>query len=221
MRKRNWAVFLIITLCWLAAGCSSNPYRHYKDNEMIGFVSSIDQQNQTVIIDISEWSKRNLRGSSIPDYGVQYTAKVLPRTIIQNDAGTKLSLADLKTGQKLQINPPDPKSETPDELLILPMSKDELYRSAGLLSREKGKYHISVIEESDSNPDYSLKAFQAIPGAMAGGISWLTIDPNHVLNLKQEFSLDTLPVILVFDTKKLVLKTQKINDIKEFLEARA
>ncbi|WP_054025190.1 hypothetical protein [Bacillus sp. FJAT-28004] len=43
-------------------GCSSKPYGHYRDEQMIGFIDVLNEQEKKIVFDISEWMKRDEPG---------------------------------------------------------------------------------------------------------------------------------------------------------------
>lgn len=222
-RMSSSALLVLLTITLLLAGCSNKPYGHYRDDQMIGFISSLNEQEKMIQFDVSEWTKRDEKGPGINDWGAIYDAKLLPSTLIRNDAGDKLDWKDLKLGQKVQINPPKTKrvTDTPDELIILTMSDKELYERAGLLASKNGSFRTTVLYENGQNEPFEVEEIDKKANIILnGGYRSLVYNPNYVLDMKKEFSIESFPVILVFDTKKLAMKSDQLEDIVAFLNAK-
>lgn len=222
MRMRIAALILLLTAGMLLAACSNKPYGHYRDDQMIGFIDTLNNQEQTVGFNISEWAKRDEPGPAIADWGASYEARVLPGTKITNEAGEKLGWEDLRHGQKVQINPPTTEkiTETPDELIILSMSNEELLARAGLLASQKGKYKTTVVHDKDMSQPYPLEEIEKdARNVLNGGYGWMAYNPSYVMDVKKAFRLETLPIFLVFDTEKLVLKTERLEEVTAFISS--
>lgn len=217
--KRSWFVIFLVGI--FLTGCSSKPYGHYRDDQMIGFIDSLNEQEQTIEFNISEWTKRNEKGPAMDDWGALYKARVLPGTKISNEAGERLGWKDLRNGQKVQINPPNTKkvTDTPDELIILAMTNEELLKRAGLLAGKKGSYRTTVVYENGQqqpfDPAYMEKEASIV---FQGGYGWLEYNPNYVIDVKKAFAIKSFPVFLIFDTEKLVLQTDKLETVITFLK---
>ncbi|OMF22520.1 hypothetical protein BK133_26120 [Paenibacillus sp. FSL H8-0548] len=214
---------LFLTIVILLAGCSNKPYGEYKDNEMIGFVSSYNDELKSIDFDISEWAKRDEIGPGIDDWGASYKAFVLSSTIITNEAGERLSWEDLKLGQKVQINPPQTKkvTDTPDELIILTMTNEQLFKRMGLMASKKGSYRTTVVYDSGQESPFQIEEIEKNANSiLQGGYSAREYDPNYVLDVKTAFEIETFPVILVFDKEKLVLKTNELEAAASFISSQ-
>lgn len=221
---KSSVIVLLFSVALLISSCSSKPYGHYRDNQMIGFIDGLDEQEQTVRFNISEWTKRDERGPDIEDWGAEYEARVLGGTTITNEAGEKLGWVDLKRGQKVQINPPSTKviTDTPDELIILSMPNEELLMRAGLLASRKGQLRTTVVYGKGESQPYPLEAFKDEEAEMLlnGGYSWLEHDPAYVMDVQKAFRIEAFPVFLVFDTETLVLKSERLEDVLAFKKER-
>ncbi|MFC4779182.1 hypothetical protein ACFO9Q_20510 [Paenibacillus sp. GCM10023252] len=216
MIRKKTVVMMLSLVLLIVTGCANKPYGHYKDNEMIGFVESVDVDEQTINFDISEWTKRDISGPNMNDWGAGYTAKLTKSTIVEDESGNPVNWQELKSGQKVQIIPPKTSNDTPKKLLVLEMSKHELYKRAGLLANNKGTFRTTVIDV----PGGSNKLSNTVLGMkLEGGVNvGGSYDSNQVLDVKKEFEVESLPVILVFDTDKLVLKTERLEEFKKFME---
>jgi hypothetical protein len=216
-------IILILTVGMLLAGCSSKPYGHYRDEQMIGFIDVLNEQEKKIVFDISKWMKRDEPGPAIDDWGALYEARVLPSTKINNEAGEKLEWEDLKQGQMVQINPPKTEkiTDTPDELIILSMSNEQLFKRAGLLAGKKGSYRTTVVYENGQAEPYKIDDIEKEANIiLKGGFSMMEYNPNYVMDIKKAFSIEVFPVILVFDTEMLALKTDRIEDAVSFLSKK-
>ncbi|OBZ07681.1 hypothetical protein [Bacillus sp. FJAT-26390] len=221
-RLKRAGVIVYLIICIALTGCSSKPYGEYKDGEMIGFVSGVDEQGKTIEFDISEWMKRDEPGPAIEDWGASYEAHVVPGTRITNEAGEHLGWSDLKQGQKVQINPPSTEkvTDTPDELIILTMANEELLKRAGFLASKKGSYRTTLVYESGQAEPFEVEQIETEAGiVLQGGYSAKEYDPNHVLDVKRAFGIKAFPVFLVFDTEKLALQTDRLDEVVTFMNA--
>ncbi|CAM4161844.1 hypothetical protein L1N85_13465 [Paenibacillus alkaliterrae] len=211
--------FLILAICLIITGCATKPYGHYKDDQMIGLVGSLNERDQIIDFDISEWTKRDERGPGMDDWGASYEARVLPSTKIRNEAGEQLQWADLKLGQKVQINPSKTEeiTDTPNELILIPMSEEEILGRMGLFAGGKGSYRTTIVYEKGVKQPYDAEYMEKeAPELFEGGLSFLEYNPNYVLDVKEALDIDKLPMFLVFDTEKLVLKTNKLEEVIAF-----
>lgn len=214
---------LCLTIVILLAGCSTKPYGEYEDDKMIGFVGSFNDELKSIDFDISEWVKRDERGPGIEDWGASYEAFVLPSTRITSEAGELLGWKDLKRGQKVQINPPQTKkvTDTPDELIILTMTNEQIFKRMGLLASKKGSYRTTAVYESGQEELFQIDDIEKnARSILNGGYSAIEYDPNYVLDVKDEFKIETFPVILVFDREKLVLQTDELEAAALFISSQ-
>ncbi|MGO4349927.1 hypothetical protein AB4Z45_31015 [Paenibacillus sp. MCAF9] len=222
-RWKSAGLILFLTVGMLLAGCSSKPYGHYRNDQMIGFINGLNDQEKKIEFDISEWTKRDEPGPAIEDWGVVYEAHVLPSTRINNEAGDKLKWEDLKQGQMVQINPSRTEkiTDTPDELIVLSMSNEQLFKRAGLLASKKGSYRTTVIYEDGKGEPFDINDIEKEAIIMLnGGYSMMAYNSNDVLDIKKMFNIEQFPVILVFNTEKLALKTDRLEDAVTFLKAK-
>ncbi|WP_419875321.1 hypothetical protein [Candidatus Pristimantibacillus sp. PTI5] len=47
----------------------------------------------------------------------------------------------------------------------------------------------------------------------------MAYNPSYVMDVKKAFRLETLPIFLVFDTEKLVLKTDRLEEVTAFISS--
>jgi hypothetical protein len=209
-----------LTICLVLTGCgtNNNPYGHYSDNEMIGFVNTVNEQEEVISLDISEWKKRHEKGANTDTIGYSFTAHISPNTLIRTQDGDTVTWKDIKIGQKVQIIPvaTDAFNGEPEELLILSMPKEEVYKRKGLLASKKESYR-TIVMHAQGTVLYDDTVFRKeVPQAYKGGISWLTYDSNYVIDFMREFEIESLPAIMIFDSQKLIYKTDNIEDVSKF-----
>jgi hypothetical protein len=218
--KRIAGIMIYLLIGIVLTSCSSKPFGEYKDDQMIGFIDSIEEQGKIINFDITEWTKRDEPGPDIDDWGAIYKAHVLPSTHISNEADEQLGWSDLKQGQKVQINPPSTKkvTDTPDELIILTMTNEELLKRAGFLASQKGSYRTTVVYESGQPVPLETDLLEKDASVIfQGGYTIMEYNPNHVMDIKRAFGTKTFPVFLVFDTEKLVLQTGQLDAVAAFI----
>jgi hypothetical protein len=216
------AVMLLIVLVLLAAGCGGGQ-GGYKDNVLIGHFSSLDHEQGRVTVDISEWAHRNDGEGAQNDWGMEYNGKFSGGTIVRNEAGEKVELATLKSGQKVRIYPPDPSYEKIDEVVVLEMTNQEKYKRMGLIAQGNDQLYTVVVSgqaASDRYDDSNME--QELRTALQGGLSLMEYDPkaNELVDVKDEFALKAFPAFLVFDNDKLVYKTYKTDELEKFLQSK-
>ncbi|WP_169088404.1 hypothetical protein [Paenibacillus sp. PL91] len=221
--KRIAGIMIYLLVGLALTSCSSKPYGEYKDDQMIGFISGINEQDKIIDFDISEWMKRDEPGPAIADWGASYEAHILPGTSISNEVGERLGWSDLKQGQKVQINPSQAEkvTDTPDKLIILTMSNEELLKRAGYLAGQKGSYRTIVVYESGQAVPLETDLLEKDASVIfQGGYTIAEYNPNYVLDIKRAFGIKAFPVFLVFDTEKLVLQTDQPEAVVSFIEAQ-
>ncbi|WP_028608785.1 hypothetical protein [Paenibacillus harenae] len=222
MGRFSFFILMVVSVCSIFSACSGKPYGQYRDDQMIGFVSSLDEAEQTVTFDVSEWMKRDEPGPAIEDWGAEYTAQVLPGTKLTNEAGAQLKWDDLKLGQKVEIKQPKDKdlANAPDELILLTMGNEEVLKRLGMLARAEGSYRTIIMYEQGTELPYDSDYFEReAPSVFQGGLGWVEYNPDYVLDLKKALDIGALPVFLVFDNEKLVVKTVRLENVVAFMDA--
>ena len=215
MLKKVSILLFLLSMLNLSA-CGNKPYGHYEDNKMIGIVQQIQPENNLFEVDISQWHKRDVRGS-VNDYGVTITVPITDELVIKNEDGTLSDLSLIKIGQKVLVNPPKDVIEgeyKAKEVILLNMTYEEKYDR--LLSKNKDKYLTTVFwgEMDTSSSELESK--------LIGLVSHSTInfstypEKNYVVNYEKELDIEKYPVMLVFDTEKLVFKTYDVDELIEF-----
>jgi hypothetical protein len=215
---RRLALPLLLCILLTLAACSSKPYGHYEDDKMIGNIERVELENNVVEVDISEWSKRDIRGN-VDDYGVTIPVKITDDLIIKKEDGTLSNINSLEIGQKVLINPPKKSDEgiryKAKEIILLEMSYEEKYKR--LLSHQKGKYLTTVfVKEGDSLPAAMEDTLMGL--LPKSPINFGVYQEDFIVDYKQEMNIEKFPVILVFDTKGLVFKTYDVDELEAFFK---
>jgi hypothetical protein len=214
---------LLISACANSAGENEEyPYGHYEDDKMIGTVWEVKKSENIIVVDISEWEKRDRKGPEITGEGYSYAAKITVETVINHEDGTKASIDDVKKGQKVLVNPPrrNDFEGYPEEIILLKMTYEEKY--SRLLSHIDGfnivvmykdgeKLPVEMQEQMYSNIMDILENKEAVA-------AWIEYDKDYVVNYKEELDIERFPVILVFNKEELVYKTYNVNELYDFFK---
>ncbi|MBD2869437.1 hypothetical protein [Paenibacillus arenilitoris] len=213
---------ILLAACLIMSGCSGKPYGQYRNEPMIGYVSALNEEDRAVTFDVSEWMKRDEQGTDIGDWGAEYTARVPPGTKLTNEAGARLKWEHLKLGQKVQIlsSGGGKAADAPEELMLMGMSERETLKRLGLFAGGEGSYRTTVLYGQGAKLPYDSDYLEReAPSVFEGGVGWLEYDPEYVLDLKKALDVGALPVFLVFDHEKLVVKTVRLANVVAFLDA--
>ncbi|MCR8656071.1 hypothetical protein [Paenibacillus endoradicis] len=207
---------LLICILLTLAACSNKPYGYYEDDKMIGNIERVERANSLVEVNISEWDKRDMKGN-VDAYGVSIPVIITDDLIIKKEDGSLSNINSLKIGQKVLINPPRWIDEgityEAKEIILLEMSYKEKYKQ--LLSNKKGSYLTTVfVKEGDSLP---LTTEDTLMGLLSKSpINFGVYQEDFVVDYKQELNIENFPVMLIFDTKGLVLKTYDADEVVAF-----
>jgi len=180
---------------------------------MIGKVQDIQLEDNLLEVDISEWHKRDVRGG-VNDYGVSITLPITDELVIKNEDGTLSELSSIKTGQKVLINPPTDDIEgeyKAKEIILLDMTYEEKYDR--LLSKNKDNYRTTVFLGNTPSSELESKLMGLVSHST---INFADYPENYVVNYEKELDIEKYPVMLVFDTEKLVFKTYDVDELIEF-----
>lgn len=203
----------------IATACSNKDDQHangYKDDEMIGNVSSVKADENRITVDISEWVKRDA-GPVTTDEGYGISPQVTDKTVIEDENGNSVSLREIKEGQKVLINPPEGAGfkGKAEEIILLDMSNEEKY--AGILSHLNDKLNIVIMYEEGEPPAFDLEdIFSEISEDTVGRS--MPYPENYVVDYKEELGIETFPVIMVFNDKELLFKGYHPEEIIHFFE---
>lgn len=216
-RKKYFMSLIICNFCVVLAGCGTE-YGHYQDNKMIGTVQHVDLDQNVIEVDISEWSKRDIRGG-IDDYGVVLSIEKTDQLVMLNEDGTLSDIDQLKLGQKVFINPPKTKNNSnyeAKEVILMEMTFKEKYKS--LLSNSKKRYRTTVWE-TEQYPLQSETREKLMGLLSKSPISFGTYPGDYVVDFKKELEIERFPVMLVFDHKGLVYKTYDAAELAQFFDS--
>ncbi len=197
-------------------GTGENPYGHYEDDKMIGFVQEVDKSKDTVVVDISEWEKRDRKGSVLTDEGYSYIAEMTDETVIELENGSNAILDNVKEGQKVLVNPPVGKEfeGRAQEVILLDMTHEEKY--SGLLSHTDGLNIVVMYEEGEPISIDIENIMQNIEHKTVG--RQMPYPNDFVVDYKSELDFEELPIILVFNREELVFKTHNVDELYNFME---
>ncbi|MEH7380881.1 hypothetical protein V7138_10410 [Bacillus sp. JJ1533] len=223
-------VIFLFSMLYISA-CSKNavdngeyPYGHYKDDKMIGTVLEVKKSEVSVVVDISEWEKRDRKGPGITSEGYSYTSKITEETVINYEDGTEASIDDIKKGQKVLVNPPrgNEFEGYPKEIILLKMTDGDKYLR--LLSHVEGFNIVVMYKIGEKVPDeMQEQMYGKILNIMENKeqeavATWMEYDEDYVVDYKEELGIETFPVILVFNKEELVYKTYKVDEIYDFFK---
>lgn len=202
------------------------PYGHYEDDKMIGTASTVNNKENIIEVDISEWTKRDWKGPNLTSEGYYYNARFSEDTAITYEGGTSASIDDIKNGQKVLVTPPandDNFEAHADEIVLLDMTYEEKYWR--LLSHIDG-YNIVVMYEYGDPPPMQMQEplYENTVGILEGteydvvGAS-VEYDSNYVVDFKEELDIEQFPVILVYNQEELLLKAYEVEEVYEFFRS--
>ncbi|HIW33012.1 MAG TPA: DKNYY domain-containing protein [Candidatus Paenibacillus intestinavium] len=191
-------------------------YKLVEDNQMFGNIARVEPENNLVEVDISEWDKKDIK-SNIDDYGVSILVEITNDLIIKQESGSLSNINSLKIGQKVLLNPPRRIDESityeVKEIIMLEMSDNEKYKR--LLSNQQGRYLTTVfIKEGDLLPPTMKETLLGLQSQSP--MNFRVYQEDYVVDYKQELNIENFPVILVFDTNGLVLKTYDTDEMVAF-----
>jgi hypothetical protein len=186
---------------------------------MIGNIERVELENNVVEVDISEWSKRDIRGN-VDDYGVTIPVKITDELMIKKEDGTLSNINSFEIGQKVLINPPKKSDDgiryQAKEIILLEMSYEEKYKR--LLSHQKGRYLTTVfVKEGDSLPAAMEDTLMGL--LSKSPINFGVYQEDYIVDYQQELNIEKFPVILVFDNKGLVFKTYDVDELEAFFKS--
>ncbi|MOA27344.1 hypothetical protein D3C78_1482140 [compost metagenome] len=100
------------------------------------------------------------------------------------------------------------------------MTEQEVFKRLGLLANKKGQHRTIVMFEQGAELPYDSGYMEReAPGVFEGGVSWLEYNPDYVLDVKRSLDIRSMPVFLVFDEEKLVVKTGRLENVTAFLSS--
>jgi co-chaperonin GroES (HSP10) len=200
------------------------PYGHYEDDKMIGTVWEVKKSEDSIVVDISEWEKRDRKGPNMTDEGYSYTAKMTDGTVIKYEDGTNASIDDIKKGQKVLVNPPRGNNFEghPEEIILLEMTYKEKY--SRLLSHIDGLNLVVMYEDGKKLPfEMQEPIYENILDILENKeeravAAWMEYNEDYVVDYKEELGIETFPVLLVFNKEELVFKTYNVDELYDFFK---
>lgn len=198
------------------------PYGHYKDDKMIGIVSEVNNSESTIVVDISEWEKRDRKGPDMTEEGYEYNAKVTNNTIIKYEEGTETSIEYVQKGQKVLVHPPRENGFEghPDEIILLEMTYEEKYSQ--LLSHTDGINIVIMYKDGETLPlEMQETVYENVMNILEGTdytatAGWVPYDKNYIVDYKEELDIEQFPAMLVFDGKELIYKGYSVDELYDF-----
>ncbi|WP_096156204.1 hypothetical protein [Bacillus sp. FJAT-45066] len=231
MRQRIQFLVIFLFSVLLFSACASStgekgeyPYGHYEDDKMIGTVKEVQKNENSVVVNISEWEKRDIKGPNITSEGYSYIAMIADETIIKYENGTEASLDDIQKGQKVLVNPPrgNEFEGYPEEIILLDMAYEEKY--SGLLSHIDGFNLVVMYVEGEKLPSEMQELVYGNTLDIMKNkekkivATWWEYDEDYVVNYKEELDIERFPVMLVFNQEELVFKTYNVDELYDFFK---
>ncbi len=184
---------------------------------MIATVITIDPGKDLLELDITNWHNRKLKGS-MNSFGVVIEHHGLSDTVLKDEDGGLVDIANLKKGQKVLVNPPKKEDKDDEdyevrEIILLEMTFEEKYER--LLAKNTGAYYTTIYFEEDDELPPELED-QLLSIAPKSPVSFAKYPIDYIVDFKKELNIDELPVMLVFDNKGLVFKTYDIGELLDF-----
>ncbi|TWT00538.1 hypothetical protein [Planomicrobium sp. CPCC 101079] len=211
-----------VSACGKSTGVNGEyPYGHYEDDKMIGIVWEVNENKNNIVVDISEWEKRD-RQPDLTDEGYSYTANFSKETRIIHEDGTEAFIADIKKGQKVLVSPPRGTffEGHSDKIILLEMSYEEKYSQ--FLSHIDG-YNIVVMYEHGENLPMEMQdsmysnVLNILEGTEHSAVAgWIEYNEDYVADYKKELGIEQFPAILVYNQKELLFKAYKVDDLYDF-----
>ncbi|MDQ8738707.1 hypothetical protein [Paenibacillus sp. LHD-38] len=193
------------------------------EDTMIVSVLGMDTEKREIHLDIDDWVHRNNTTGEREDIMHSQTVSYDETTVFDSENGL-IDPKNLKIGQKLAVSP-TPASETErdrhaykaNKIFKVNMSKQERWK--GFLSRGDGFHTVVMYEEGTRPPFDELDFEKHVPISFKGGIWWKAHEEGTVVDYKQEFGFEKLPVILVFNKDGVVFQTDNVEELKIWSDA--
>ncbi|WP_249872646.1 hypothetical protein [Oceanobacillus saliphilus] len=212
-----------ISACGKSEGAhESYPYGHYEEDKMIGTVSEINKSESSVVVDISGWEKRDRKGPDMTEEGYSYSAMITDKTVIRHEEEKEASIDEIKTGQKVLVNPPrgNDFEGIADDIILLEMSHEEKF--SRLLSHIDGFNIVVMYKDGTSLPtEMQETLYENVMNILEGtkyraSAAWGPYDENYIVDYKEELDIEQFPAMLVFDKKDLIFKAYSVDEFYEF-----
>ncbi|MDG5788519.1 hypothetical protein QA612_13615 [Evansella sp. AB-P1] len=217
MYKKIVILFITILSFSIVAGCLGNEENEgFSDDKMIGSVIDVKHEEEIVMVNTSEWEYRDVESNDEGELYLYY-AELSADSLIKKEDGSNVSLQNIKVGQKVLIHPPriDKFEGHAEEIILLDMTYEEKYEE--VLSHLKDILNIVVIhEKGQSLSNEIITVGMDIEQLTAG--SFIEYSEDYVVDYKEAFDLESLPVILVSNSEEVLLKTTDVEEVNRFFE---
>lgn len=200
-------------------GMETKEMPRYNDEELVGTVADFHPDGQSFYVNHAEWLQRNAPGGIGTDESHGFHALITDKTVLQFENGTPAELADFKHGQLVKVLSPT-EEDLPvevDEITILDMTYEEKYER--FLAHSEGSYNVTILHEEGELQGMDVKQiFGKLNEEVELNAGQFPYTENWVVDYKKELGIEKLPVILVFDTKKLLFKTDQEKELYKFFD---
>ncbi|HET7578196.1 MAG TPA: hypothetical protein VFK33_02860 [Bacillales bacterium] len=201
--KKTFLVPLMF-LIGVLSGCTDGFH------QMVGVVDAIHFQKNRLVLDVSDWMIHEKGKQPFVGYG--YVANIGKSTIIQSEEGKKVSLKNIKIGQKVRVVELE-EHKFAKKITLLKMTRKE--KLGDLLPGEKA-LNIVVLYTQAHTFNGKLDHLEMVfDNPRIDNVSYKPYNPNYVMDYKKAFGIRKLPVILVLDSHGLVFKTHKVDVLKD------
>lgn len=205
------ASFLISVL--ILASCSEKTENNsskenvvFQDDKMIGFVETVNVEMKYIIMDINDWMYRDIPKDAAVATNYTLKVKIDNNTVLLREDGSKAEFQTLKDGQKILVKPPTEKEGNviATEIVLLELTYNDKFKH--FLSKHPNNYRIVMIYDKDNPLPYEFESMiRKINQDTTANFHEYKED--YAVDYKKEFDIKNFPVILIFDTEKLLYKT--------------
>lgn len=225
LRIRNIFLVLLLFSVLVLSSCSEKVKKNkniveYQDDKMLGFVEKIYSDKDLIVVNINDWFHRDIPKDedTVIASNIISEVKTNDNTVFRYENGTKAEFETLKIGQKVLVTPPISKvkkSVLAIEIVLLDLTYHEKFRD--FLSNDTNKLRISIIHDAENPLSYDSEGmFDLI--SQEPSLNFHEYQKDFVVDYKKEFDIEKLPVILVFDTEKLLFKTYDVKEAVDFIK---
>ncbi|HHW36174.1 MAG TPA: hypothetical protein GXX18_02575 [Bacillales bacterium] len=224
MRTRKIFLVLLLFSMLFLYSCSEKVKKdennvEYQDDKMLGFVEKIYSEKDLIVVNINEWYHRDIPKDedTVIASNIITEVKTNDNTVFRYENGTKAVFETLKIGQKVLVTPPisqKKKNVLAMEIVLLDLSYHEKLRD--FLSNDTNKLRVSIIQDAENPLSYDSEGMSDLI-SQEPTLNFHDYQKDFVVDYKKEFDIEKLPVILIFDTEKLLFKTYNLKDATDFI----
>lgn len=222
---RNRKIFLVLLLfnVLVLSSCSEKVKKtenndEYQDDKMLGFVEKIYSDKDLIVVNINDWFHRDIpkNEDTVIASNIISEVKTNNNTVIRYENGTKADFETLKIGQKVLVTPPISQKNNvlAMEIVLLDLTYHEKLRD--FLSNDTNKLRVSIIQDAENPLSYDSEGMSDLI-SQEPTLNFHVYQKDFVVDYKKEFDIEKLPVILVFDTEKLLFKTYNVKEATDFI----